>query len=255
MSASIAALLQAWDNQPDQQPLRVVTGLDGRDKLQVRVDLGVLQLEMTGRPDGQRPYGFESILDYHAHRLSDYTARFGSAEGFRLNSLDCEAIRDEAELYYRRYFSLLQLERYREVSVDTARNLRAADFLEAHASSADESWPLSRFRPYIVMMNALARAEMHVDEYDHTAAERVLATAMAAVRHFGARHFGEVTVDQELAALGERLREIQAHRPRSESDRLQRRLAQAIEREDFELAARLRDQLRDLSSSGRGPSD
>ena len=29
----------------------------------MRIDLGLIQMELAGRPDGQRPDGFESLLD------------------------------------------------------------------------------------------------------------------------------------------------------------------------------------------------
>ena len=34
----------------------------------MRIDLGLLQMELDGRPDGQRPHGFESLLDYYEAR-------------------------------------------------------------------------------------------------------------------------------------------------------------------------------------------
>lgn len=244
---TIAPILEGWDTEPADGTIRIVPGLDGRAKLQVRLDLGVLQLEMEGRPDGKRPHGFGSLLDYHVQRLEDYRRSYGSVDGFRVSANECEAIRDEATQYYQRYISLHQIGRFAEVARDTARNLRAVDFLSRYAASREDSWPLEQYRPYITMMNALARAAAHLDECDHAAAERVLATAMAAVRHFGGEHVGQVDVSSELDILGQRLRDVQSERPKSEYDLLQRRLSLAVEREDYEQAAGLRDRLRDLS--------
>ena len=244
---TIEPILNRWEIDPAGQGIRLVTGLDGRDKLQVRVDLGVLQMEMEGRPDGQRPHDCVSLLDFHTERLEDYRRRFGSVDGFRVNSADCQAICDEASQYYHRYLSLHQIGRFPEVARDTARNLRAVDFLHRYAVSRDDSWPLVQYRPYITMMNALARASTHLGDCDHAAAERVLATAMAAVRHFGGEHVGQVDVSGELDILGQRLRDVQLERPKSEIDLLQRRLHLAVEREDYEQAAGLRDRLRGMS--------
>ena len=36
---------------------RKIVGEDGKEKLQVRLDLGLLQMELNGRPDGERPHG------------------------------------------------------------------------------------------------------------------------------------------------------------------------------------------------------
>jgi len=244
---TISPILDRWDVEPIGGAIRIVPGLDGRAKLQVRVDLGVLQLELEGRPDGLRPHGHASLLDYHTERLEDYRRNFGSVDGFRVNAGECQDLRDEASQYYQRYISLHQIGQFAGVARDTARNLRAVDFLSRYAASHDDSWPLEQYRPYITMMNALARASAYLDDCDHAAAERVLATAMAAVRHFGGEHVGQVDVSGELDVLGQRLRDVQSERPKSELDLLQRRLSLAVEREDYEQAAGLRDRLRSLS--------
>ena len=40
--------------------MRFVAGDDGREKIQMRIDLGLIQMETTGRPDGERPGGSTS---------------------------------------------------------------------------------------------------------------------------------------------------------------------------------------------------
>ncbi len=57
-------LLQSWSYEPGRVNARRITGADDRQRLQVRIDLGVLQMEMEGRPDGQRPQDYESLLAY-----------------------------------------------------------------------------------------------------------------------------------------------------------------------------------------------
>src|SRR5438270_2736241 len=68
MSLDLNTVLKDWPHEPGMIKVRKVTGLDGRDKLQLRIDLGVLQMEMTGRPDGLRPNGCDSLLTYHQNR-------------------------------------------------------------------------------------------------------------------------------------------------------------------------------------------
>ena len=55
MSKDITAILDGWDYDPDELQVRIVAGDDGRDKLQMRIDLGLIQMELSGRPDGSRP--------------------------------------------------------------------------------------------------------------------------------------------------------------------------------------------------------
>ena len=64
LSQDIRAILAGWAFDPNQIQVRVIAGDDGTEKIQMRIDLGLLQMEINGRPDGQRPNGSESILDY-----------------------------------------------------------------------------------------------------------------------------------------------------------------------------------------------
>ena len=67
MSNDLSKVLGEWQFRPDEVLVRIVPGDDGRGKVQLRVDLGILQMEMDGRPDGHRPEGFESWLDYYEY--------------------------------------------------------------------------------------------------------------------------------------------------------------------------------------------
>jgi hypothetical protein len=63
MSQDLRSLLSSWPYHP-QKTARITKGDDGRDILQVRLPLGLEPYEMTGRPDGQKPYGQDSIFDF-----------------------------------------------------------------------------------------------------------------------------------------------------------------------------------------------
>ena len=56
--------LENWPYDPTAVSVRVVEGGDKRDVIQMRVELGVLQLETTGRPDGWRPEGEDTYAWY-----------------------------------------------------------------------------------------------------------------------------------------------------------------------------------------------
>ena len=57
MSLDLNTILKDWPYESGTVKVRKITGLDGREKLQLRVDLGLLQMEITGRPDGRRRSG------------------------------------------------------------------------------------------------------------------------------------------------------------------------------------------------------
>ena len=68
MSKDIGHILEGWPYEGDGTSVRIVTGDDGQEKIQLRIDLGLMQMEFNGRPDGQRPQGYESWLEYYRER-------------------------------------------------------------------------------------------------------------------------------------------------------------------------------------------
>src|SRR5436190_21381583 len=102
----IGPVLKGWDYEPGTINVRKVNGMDGQPKLQMRLDLGLLQMELTGRPDGVRPHGCESLLDYFESQLADHKRRNGTELGFQISSAQCQSLREEAVMYYHRYLSL-----------------------------------------------------------------------------------------------------------------------------------------------------
>ncbi|MDQ7013435.1 MAG: UvrB/UvrC motif-containing protein [Planctomycetota bacterium] len=69
MNVDITELLQGWPFEPGKINVRLIESEDGEQKIQVRLDLGVLQMELDGRPDGQRPLDHDSLLEYFEARL------------------------------------------------------------------------------------------------------------------------------------------------------------------------------------------
>src|ERR1041384_5250814 len=106
MSLDLNTLLRDWPHEPGASKVRKIIGLDGREKLQLRIDLGVLQMEVAGRPDGQRPHNCESLLVYHQRRAERAEAR---GETYELNPEQCNDLQQEGIQYYHRYLSLFQI--------------------------------------------------------------------------------------------------------------------------------------------------
>src|SRR5271156_461398 len=125
--ADLRKLLQNWAYDPDNDA-RVLRGDDGREIMQVRTPLGIEQHELDGRPDGDRPHGMESALEFYEHRLQ-LAADAGTQSDFNLDAGACIELFDEGTLYYLRYVRLFQLKDWRRTVRDTARNLRAFDLV------------------------------------------------------------------------------------------------------------------------------
>src|SRR5437016_13200805 len=155
MSLDLNSILKEWSHENGNIKVRKIAGLDGREKLQLRVDLGVLQMEMIGRPDGQRPHNCESLLDYHQKRAARAEQK---GEAYELTPEQCAELQQEGIQYYHRYLSLFQINDFTGVVRDTQRNLDLFAFVNEHTDREDFSWGLQQFRPYVLMMNTRAKA-------------------------------------------------------------------------------------------------
>ena len=119
MSNDLSRILNEWRFDPESVLVRIVRGDDGRDKVQLRVDLGILQMEMDGRPDGLRPEGFESWLDYYEHRQQAHDEPHLDSAPFVLGEQDCLRLWREGIQYYHRYLSFWHLGLYEPCARDT----------------------------------------------------------------------------------------------------------------------------------------
>lgn len=246
MNLDINNLLRGWDFEPGEIKVRKVTGHDGQEKLQLRLDLGVLQMELDGRPDGKRPYGKESLLEHYKDMAARWQAEHGSEEGFRLNAEDCAALQQEAIQYYHRYLSLFQLEDWERVIRDTARNLKVLDLATRYAETDEMKWSFQQFRPYLLMMHTRAIGERHLAGGEFDLCIKNIEYGLERIRDFY-RNQGNSEAEQnsaELKMLDQWLGQVRGQRPLTKREKLQKELAEAIAREQYERAAQLRDTLK-----------
>ncbi|MBM3279777.1 MAG: UvrB/UvrC motif-containing protein [Candidatus Handelsmanbacteria bacterium] len=252
MPHDIDHILREWEYDP-QANVRRIWGEDGAQKLQVRVDQGafqgIMQLNLDGRPDGKRPYGFEFALDYHREALEKYRQNHGGQpEGFSLDHPACQELFDEGARVYGRYVFLLQLKDYPRVIRDTERNMGLFRFVNTHAETEEDRNNLERWWPYILRINATARALKTFQEKQYATALEIAAAARIQIEQLPEVQAEEFFVEKErsLQALDELAEELTRNRPLSEEELLQHELQEAIAQEQFERAAALRDQLRQL---------
>ena len=104
-----------WRYEPERISVRKIVSADGAIRIQMRVELGILQMHAEGRPDGAQPHGWPSLLTYHRKRLVRHQQRNGTPLGFGLTRQECYDLRLEASLFYRRYIALFVLEEYGRV--------------------------------------------------------------------------------------------------------------------------------------------
>jgi hypothetical protein len=250
----ISDVLDDWPYDPNRNA-RIVSAPDGRQRLQIRLRLGLLQMELDGRPDAQRPYGHDTVLDYYQHLLGEYRAEHGTDEGFEIDHDAWEELSAEGILFYERYVVLFQLGDYDRTARDTARNLAMFDLCKHYAERPEDVAAQEQYRPYLIRMHAsaLAMSQLHDDRHDD--ARETLQRAIAALDELDEVHTPvfQVELDRARSMLEGMLDDIKVERTTpTEVDNLRDELARAVREERYEDAAQLRDRIRDISE--RGPN-
>jgi len=245
-SQDLSSILRSWPLEPGRINARLITGADDKSKVQVRVELGILQMEIDGRPDGEQPEGCASVLELNRKRLERYESSTGMTTGFALSPEQCRALRREAVQFYHRYVALFALGQYDRVVRDTEHNLAILKLCRDFAAEPEERALLEQFRPQLVTMRARAQAEQAIA--DHAPKQ-----AMSALDH-GLAELKKVFADRGDKESYEKANEVMLLRgmrdalvpklPASQRVELEERIRAAIDAENYELAAILRDELR-----------
>lgn len=251
MSLDIAPALDGWSHDADRVCVRVIRGDDALPKLQMRLDLGLLQMETAGRPDGLRPGGCVSLLSYHEARLDDHRRGEHRHDPLVLSPRDCRQLRDEADMYCRRLLGWFVLGEWELASADARHVLLTIDFLAEQATEPGDRFSLHGCKPYVVMMQARAKAALLVGDEQLSTAVRVVESALRKLgRHF--RQFGGQRAHRasaEVQTLRTLIRKLRKRVPVSPIKLMKRELRRAISSENFERAAELRDLLDSLKRS------
>jgi hypothetical protein len=242
LDPDLKALLEAWAYDPDDC-VRVVTLADGREVMQVRLPLGIEQYEIDGRPDGQRPHGAESALDYQISRSKN-----AGDSKFQLSPDDCVELFNEGVLYYYRYLHLFQINDWRRTLRDTDRNLLLFDFVRRHATRDEDKHYLEQWRPYVLRINAVSAAMLELAEDCHQKALLIVKTAtdnIEALPEIDEDTF-KFERQRSLDTLHELAEQIETTMPQTALQKLETQLHQAVTAEHYEQAAQLRDRIRRL---------
>jgi hypothetical protein len=250
----ITQALRGWEFQPGQVNVRLIRGADGKPKVQLRLDLGLLQMELNGRPDGKRPHRAATELDFHRRRLEKHKTKHGADAGFQLTSRECSALREESAMFYHRYLSLFVLEQYQAVMRDTQHNLDVLDFCHKYGQSEYDRLCLEQYRPYIIMMHTRARA-------CETLRKGYVQTAIAYLRG-GIKLIARLLPKEgrrkhlrhshEARILLDMIKQIRNQLPPDPRQLLSKKLKAAVAEERYEEAAQLRDQLAQLQTQNAG---
>jgi hypothetical protein len=263
----IDPILKSWPYEPSTLSVRIRQGADGRDVLQMRLDLGLLQLETTGRPDGTRPGGKNTYLDH----LLDLETRWEpsasppadeaseppafdpseaeedegeAADGFTMDEEQCREADREFVQYYHRRLCWLAMREFTNAMLDADHTLRLMDFCRDH--SPDEEWTMSheQYRPFVLFhrTQAAALAELEAGKGAEASVEAINA-GLETIKEVFVEHEAEDEYEgDELVARLVEMREG-LRKQFDVGNTLEEQLRDAVANEKYELAAKLRDEL------------
>jgi len=257
MSKDITAILANWPKDEAMVTARLIKGEDSVEMIQVRLDCGLLQMYLDGRPDGTRPHGHETYFEYlQRHCQSKYG---GEAEQFlHRNEQVWELLDRELSQFYHRRLALLALAKqfqqagrrgrarrfYSKAVRDANHTLQAMNFIKQYCDDADHVESHERFKPFVLWHRTLALAQMQMLAKDFDEAIEQVKLGMDGIAKVYESHGLKkwLRYDPSLAELRTLEREIR--RKYGVKATLKEQLQQAIGSENFELAARIRDTLR-----------
>ena len=245
-SKDIDSILKNWPFDPEEPSVRLIKAKDGRKVLQMRLDMGLMQMELEHRPDGTRPHNAESYYDYLVELA------FKDGDDFKLNEEQFEEIDREFVQYYHRRISWLTLRDFRKATRDADHTLALMKFCKKH--SPDEQWTLSheQYKPFVLFHRTQAEALADLEDSGPEAAIASIDKGLKTMRDVFSEYDAEEIFEEDdtvvkLIELRDSLKEhydIEAT--------LEEQLVNAIETEDYEEAASIRDRISKRQSKKRG---
>jgi hypothetical protein len=241
MNQDIDDALQGWDARPGSLQARLIEARDGRQVLQLRVDLGILQIEIKDRPDGTRPHGFATYFDYLRQQ-----ARVADRAGheFTLSEEQCEEADREFVQYYHRRVGWLTLRNYLRAIADADHTLAFMDFIHDHSPNDEYTQAHEQYRGFVLFHRTQAAAAQAVERNDPEAALDAIHDGLEKLRNFFTSFEAEEQMEEDPMVAQLRKMDKSLRQLHNIESTLQEQLQQAVANEEYEAAAKLRDALK-----------
>jgi len=252
MSPDLQSITGGWKFDPgdEQKNVRRIVGDDGKEKVQVRIKCGLLQWDVDGRPDGARPYGRTSLLDHCRDLIAQHERKHGSTEGFQLKDTLTQEVREEVMDYYHRRVVFFHLEDYERARDDAVHNLQLMGIIKDFVSDEEIVMAHERYRAFVTMDRTRAEAMLCVRRGKLTQSLELIDRGMEEIEEFYREYDREdiVPESQELKVLRTLKQELRRvyKIPMTVDEmltELEEQKAGAIEEEDYEKAAKIRDKI------------
>jgi hypothetical protein len=241
VNQDIDFVLRDWEYKPGVVQARLVEAHDRRQVIQMRVDLGVLQLEVEGRPDGKRPHGYDTYFDYLRERVS---AAQKAGRNFVLDENESQEADQEFLQFYHRRVCWLALRQYARAIRDADHTLTFMDLVRQHSPGDEYTHAHEQYRGFVVFHRTQAASALQIEKGNPEQAVDELRAGLERLKAF----FVEFGMEEQMEEdpMVQHLRKIESTL-REQYDigaTLLEQLEQAIAAEDYERAAQLRDALK-----------
>lgn len=255
----ISPILESWTLEPEMVSARWIVGEDGQELIQLRIPMGLLQLYPDGRPDGATPEGYESLLSYLRDLAERQNKSISRDQWYELD-------REIMQYYHRRIalLSIAEIERreqsleraaadYARVVHDADHNIEIMDFIRKHNQDQEFAEAHEQHRAFVLGHRTLGAAQYWLCRNEP---EEALTAIQAGLDRLG--HVYDERGDADamrrdptagrLVRLAEQIRKDHdiARTPHEE-------LREAVEAEEFEKAAAVRDRIRQRMATLKAP--
>jgi hypothetical protein len=243
---NIDLMLRRWKYNPETVTARLVEADDGRCVIQMRIDMGILQMEVVGRPDGAKVDGMGSWLD----RLG--VEAIGNPEFFITESQKSEIDREFSQYCYRR-LCWLTLHEFEQAILDADHTLMLMDFIRIYSNEPDWVASHEQHRPFVVFQRTEAIALRSLEEDCPKTAVEEINSGLNELEQIFQEWPDHKEIMEEIHEMIHELQDlrswIQEHYMIKPT--LQQQLKEAIAAERYELAAELRDLIRGQINRGQ----
>ena len=233
MEKDLSCIIEGWDYDPDDflNNVRKIIGKDCQERIQLRTDLGVYQMETTGRPDGKRPGGNESLLAYYLAKAQEQQIKFGAEGNIKLNEQDIANLYRESLQYYHRRICLFTLKEFELARKDAEHTLMIMDLVKKYSISKLAVFHFEQYRPYMIGEKTRAIGLHLLERKDYTREDFVnKCQQIRFLKQWQKQLRKEWENDTSMLSTTELS--------------LEEQLEIAIRQENYEEAARLRDMLK-----------
>lgn len=238
----ISHILERWPFDTGRVQARMLKGAGGVHIIQLRVDMGLIQMRRDGSPDGEERGGPSSILGRYRAILKRIARAPEAPGGLAISPEELPEIDRELLQYHHRRMALMSLGDYERAARDAEHSLGLLRLVQNHCS--DEAFVAAHERsiPLVILERTRAWALLAIRRKQPRAAVVHMEKGISLIEEHARERRPEGGTVKELGFLRRWVRKLR--RAHGIEPPLERQLENAVRREDYEEAARLRDEIR-----------